>query len=86
MKVEYLRPSGRPPKKDCPMSQQITVFTVPDMSCGHCEKTLRAAFAEALPGAELQIDLPAHRLAVAADAGTARRVIESAGYSPALAE
>lgn len=68
------------------MSQQITVFTVPDMTCGHCEKALRAAFAETLPGAEVQIDLPGHRLSVAADAQIAEGVIRAAGYSPELAE
>jgi copper chaperone len=66
------------------LSGRFTVFTVADMTCGHCEKALRAAFAESLPGAALQIDLAGHRLSVEADAETATEVIRSAGYSPQL--
>lgn len=56
------------------------VFTVPDMTCTHCEKTLRAAFEAAMPGARVRIDLPAHRLEVAGDAKAAHAVIAGAGY------
>lgn len=59
-----------------------TVFTVPDMTCGHCEKTLRQAFEDNMPTAELAFDLPAHRLTVTGDAAQARAVITGAGYSP----
>ncbi len=60
-------------------------FTISDMTCGHCEKTLRAAFAEAMPGAKVSIDLPAHRLTVTGDAARAREVIIGAGYTPEAA-
>lgn len=58
-----------------------TVFTVPDMTCGHCEKTLRGAFAQDMPGAELAFDLAHHRLTVTGDAGKARAVIAGAGFT-----
>ncbi|WHA40445.1 heavy-metal-associated domain-containing protein [Agrobacterium larrymoorei] len=48
-----------------------TTFTVPDMTCGHCEKTIRGALSEALPGSEVSIDLSTHRVIVAGDADTA---------------
>lgn len=58
------------------------VFTIRDMTCGHCEKALRQAFAQAMPGAAVQIDLPGHRLSVAGDEDRAREVIRAAGYTP----
>lgn len=65
-----------------PEAVQGTVFTIPDMTCGHCEKTLRNAFAQDMPGAGLGFDLPAHRLTVTGDADKARAVIVSAGFTP----
>ncbi|MBB4400281.1 MULTISPECIES: heavy-metal-associated domain-containing protein [Rhizobium/Agrobacterium group] len=59
-----------------------TTFLIPDMTCGHCEKTLRGALTEALPGASISIDLDAHRLIVTGDAATAEAAIREAGYSP----
>ena len=59
-----------------------TTFTVPDMTCGHCEKTIRGALAEALPGAEVEIDLSAHRVVVAGDAEKALEAMQEVGYSP----
>ena len=61
---------------------ETSSFIIPDMTCGHCEKALRGAFVQAMPGAEVQIDLPAHRLTVAGDAAQAREVIAAAGYTP----
>ena len=59
-----------------------TTFTLPDMTCGHCEKALRAAFQAQMPDAALSFDLPAHRLTVSGDAAQARAVITGAGYTP----
>ncbi|MCQ1569652.1 heavy-metal-associated domain-containing protein [Neorhizobium galegae] len=59
-----------------------TIFTVPDMTCGHCEKTVRGALAEALPGAAVAIDLTAKTVTVEGDAGRAEEAIREAGYSP----
>ncbi|MET0174084.1 MAG: heavy-metal-associated domain-containing protein [Agrobacterium vaccinii] len=57
-------------------------FTVPDMTCGHCEKTIRGALAEALPGANIGIDLPTHRVTVIGDPAIAEEAIREVGYSP----
>ncbi len=59
-----------------------TTFTVPDMTCGHCEKTIRGALADALPGADVSIDLSTHRVIVAGDADTAAEAMQEVGYSP----
>ncbi|EUB95272.1 Heavy metal transport/detoxification protein [Rhizobium sp. CF080] len=58
------------------------IFTVPDMTCGHCEKTVRGALADALPGAAVAIDLAAQRVTVEGDAVKAEDAIREAGYSP----
>jgi copper chaperone len=58
------------------------VFTVPDMTCGHCEKTVRGALEEALPGAAVAVDLSSKRVAVEGDALKAEEAIREAGYSP----
>lgn len=57
-------------------------FNIPDMTCGHCEKTLRGALAEILPGAPVTVDLDAHRLSVEGDAAKAEDAIREAGYTP----
>ena len=59
-----------------------TIFTVPDMTCGHCEKTVRGALEEVLPGAAVTVDLAAHRVTVDGDAAIAEEAIRDAGYSP----
>ncbi|MGI2031473.1 heavy-metal-associated domain-containing protein [Rhizobium panacihumi] len=58
------------------------IFTVSDMTCGHCEKTVRGALAEVLPGATVTVDLSAHKVTVEGDAATAEEAIREAGYSP----
>lgn len=57
-------------------------FTVPDMTCGHCEKTIRNALSEALPGAEVSIDLSSHKVVVDGDADTAMAAMQEVGYTP----
>ncbi|MCX8998476.1 heavy-metal-associated domain-containing protein [Rhizobiaceae bacterium BDR2-2] len=58
------------------------IFTVPDMTCGHCEKTLRGALEKELPGAAVSIDLGARRVSVEGDAAKAEAAIREAGYTP----
>ncbi|MEB2842944.1 copper chaperone [Rhizobiales bacterium RZME27] len=58
------------------------IFTVSDMTCGHCEKTVRGALAEALPDAAIAIDLASHKVTVEGDAAKAEEAILDAGYSP----
>lgn len=63
------------------MSEKIT-FRVEDMTCGHCEKAIRQALSEALPGAEVAVDRETHVVTVAGDAGKAEAAITEAGYTP----
>lgn len=59
-----------------------TIFHVPDMTCGHCEKTVRGALSDVLPGVPVSVDLGAQRVSVAGDAALAETAIRDAGYSP----
>jgi Copper chaperone len=59
-----------------------TTFTVPDMTCGHCEKSVRSALGEALPGAAVTVDLAGKRVTVGGDAARAEQAIRDAGYTP----
>ncbi|MGW9231250.1 heavy-metal-associated domain-containing protein [Pseudorhizobium sp. NPDC055634] len=62
-----------------------TTFNVPDMTCGHCEKSVRAALGEALPGAAVTVDLAARRVTVEGNAADAEEAIREAGYTPTKA-
>ena len=62
-----------------------TIFHVEDMSCGHCEKTIRQALSEALPDAAVDVDLAGQTVSIAGDAAMARAAIAGAGYTPVAA-
>lgn len=62
-----------------------TVFKIEDMTCGHCEKTIAKALAEALPGRAVTIDLAARKAFVEGDAALAEQAIREAGYTPVRA-
>ncbi|APX74651.1 heavy-metal-associated domain-containing protein [Achromobacter insolitus] len=59
-------------------------FQVPDMTCGHCVKTITGAVNQAAPGATVTVDLPTHRVTVtgADDADKIEDAIRDAGYQP----
>ena len=60
-------------------------FEIPDMTCGHCVRAVTAAVKAADPAAELQIDLPSHRVQVQTTApreAVVQQLVE-AGYTPA---
>ncbi|KXG88080.1 heavy-metal-associated domain-containing protein [Agrobacterium bohemicum] len=59
-----------------------TTFAVPDMTCAHCEKTIRGALADVLPGADVSVDLSTHHVSVSGDASTAEEAMREVGYSP----
>lgn len=59
-----------------------TIFNVPDMTCGHCEKSVRSALDQALPGAAVSVDLDTKRVTVEGDAARAEEAIRDAGYTP----
>lgn len=57
-------------------------FKVEDMTCGHCEKTIRRAIEETMPGTAVDINLESHEVTVAGDATLAEKTIRDAGYTP----
>ncbi|MGE8656579.1 MAG: heavy-metal-associated domain-containing protein [Achromobacter sp.] len=59
-------------------------FQVPDMTCGHCVKTITGAVTAAAPGATVAVDLPAHRVTVSGtdQAEKVEAAIREAGYEP----
>jgi copper chaperone len=59
-----------------------TILTVNDMTCGHCVGTVRKALEEALPGAEISVDLATHKVAFTGDRKTGEEAIREAGYTP----
>ncbi|MCR6498107.1 heavy-metal-associated domain-containing protein [Shinella sp. CPCC 101442] len=63
-------------------------FTVSDMTCGHCAKTITSAVLGAYPAAKVEIDLPSKRVSVenAGDRAAVASVIEAEGYSPVVAD
>jgi len=60
-------------------------FQVPDMTCGHCVKTITGAVNEAVPGAVVAVDLPTHRVTITGtdQADKVEAAIREAGYEPA---
>ena len=60
-------------------------FTVADMTCGHCARTITDAVLAAYPAARVEIDVPAKRVVVenAGDRAAVASVIEAEGYTPA---
>lgn len=60
-------------------------FKVPDMTCGHCVRTLTDALKGVDPGAEVRIDLGRQLVSVESTAADARQLsdaIVAAGYTP----
>lgn len=67
------------------MSDDATLaFTVSDMTCGHCARTITGAVLAAYPAAKVDIDLASKRVAVqdAGDRAAVVSLIEAEGYSP----
>lgn len=60
-------------------------FQVPDMTCGHCVKTITGAVTRAVPGAAVAVDLASHRVTVTGtdQADKIAAAIREAGYEPA---
>ena len=62
-----------------------TTFIVNDMTCGHCVGTVRKALEDALPGADILVDLATHRVEFTGDRATGEEAIREAGYTPEAA-
>ena len=60
-------------------------FKLPDMTCGHCEKTVRATVAQVDADAKVTVDLGTHQVSIdgKADRETLARALTEAGYPPA---
>lgn len=67
--------------RECPMLD----FKIPDMTCGHCVRSVTAAVKAIDPNAELTIDLPTHHVQVQTGASRDALVAQlvEAGYTPA---
>lgn len=59
-------------------------FTVSDMTCGHCVRTITGAVLASYPAAKVEIDLGARRVSVenAGDRAAVAALIAAEGYSP----
>jgi len=62
-------------------------YQVPDMTCGHCVKTITGAVTTAVPGATVEADVASHRVTVDGtnDRNAVEAAIRDAGYSPTAA-
>ena len=66
------------------MSEQIE-YVVPDMSCGHCEKTVTEAISSIAGVERVQVDLETKQVIVEGqglDDAALRAAIVQAGYEP----
>lgn len=59
-----------------------TTFTVNDMTCDHCVGTVTRALEDALPGAQVSVDLAAHKVTFTGDLKAGEAAIREAGYTP----
>ncbi|OZI29766.1 heavy metal transporter [Bordetella genomosp. 10] len=62
----------------------VLQYQVPDMTCGHCVKTITGAVTTAVPGTAVQADVATHRVTVTGtdDKTIVENAIREAGYSP----
>ncbi len=64
---------------------QTQILNVPDVSCGHCERTIRKAL-QPIPGlAQVEVEIPQRQVKVKFDESlvdiqTIRKVLEREGY------
>lgn len=66
----------------------MITFLVEDMSCAHCEATLRRALSALDPAAEVRVDLARHQVQMASaqvDCKQVEDAIRAAGYTPVAA-
>jgi copper chaperone len=60
-------------------------LTLPDMTCGHCVKTVTRTVQQVDAAAQVQIDLPTHKLQIESQrpAEDFRAALADEGYPPA---
>lgn len=66
------------------MAETITI-TVPDMTCGHCEQSIKEALSSVDPNSTVEVDLAAQVVRTNIPAGDALAAIVDAGYTPSIA-
>lgn len=68
-------------------SREMISIEVKDMTCGHCEATLRKAVSAVDAGARVTVDLAARRLEIESSVDSKRFIdaVRTAGYTPAAA-
>lgn len=62
----------------------MSIFKVPDMTCGHCVKSITEAIMEVAPSVEVACDLSTKLVTVTGqhDGDKIQEVIKDAGYTP----
>jgi copper chaperone len=62
-------------------------LTIPNMTCGHCVRSVTEAVKAADPQAKVVVDLPTHKVQIEtkAEAAVVRARLTEAGYEPAPA-
>jgi copper chaperone len=62
-------------------------FTIPSMTCGHCVSVVKQSIEQVDAQAQVEIDLPSHRVRVQtqADRQAVAAALAQAGYEPAAA-
>lgn len=60
-------------------------LTLPDMTCGHCAATVKRTVAALDPNAQVDIDLPTHKVRIdtQAEADQVKKALEEEGYPAA---
>jgi len=81
------------PQLECPCilsnakwSKKMQKFSVPDMTCGHCTKTIEAAITGLDSAAKIETDLDQHVIAVTSSIDTEKMIgtLKEAGYPATL--
>jgi copper chaperone len=69
-------------------NESALTFSVADMTCGHCARTITSAVEAAFPGAKATADTTTQRVSVTGnvDARAVAEVIAAEDYSPVLVE
>jgi copper chaperone CopZ len=68
-----------------PTAQQL-IYSVPDVSCGHCRAAITAEVEQVAGVSSVEVDLDANRVTVTGDGiddGAVRAAIDEAGYDVA---
>lgn len=67
-----------------PLGVAMSIFKIPDMTCGHCVKSITDAIKEVAPSVEVVCDVSTKLVTVTGqhDAAKILEVVKDAGYTP----